>query len=242
MKSVQVFQDFFHCDANTYRKRLRTFLEYTALPVVLIVVLLTVCMLLSIRNLMNSGLFIPAVQIISAVIFVFTLITRIMLEVSEHRIRNHSKYTYVEIGLRDIIVSLYAGSYTHWNDKTVLRRLLVIPLSELESATATEGKRGKILIKGKIRDYTGNSARLGYHFKDGTLFFNEFFYQETGFCALEEVFIPRRFRNAKKIVKSINFAKKRFDSLPPSKPYIFKEMAFVKNRKWFEKENRKRNF
>ena len=243
MKSYKVYKDFFHPDSNIYRKRVRTFLEYTVVPVVFAAVFFTVCLFLSFNNLMNNGLMLPAAVIIAGVLLVFALIVRIMLEIAENQVRTHSKYTYIEIGLKEVVVSLYAGSFTNFGEKTVLRKIFVIPLSDFHSAEVTNSE--KIRIKGRIRSYTGNSDRLGYKFKDGNFEFSEFFYQnqfETGFCVLEQAFIPRRFLNAENIAKSINFAKKRYDSLPPEKPYVFKELPHIRAKKFQERNPRQRNF
>ncbi|MCL2070742.1 MAG: hypothetical protein FWH07_00715 [Oscillospiraceae bacterium] len=234
---------YFHCDANMYRKRVRTFLEYTAVPIVLISVFLTLCLLLSLRNLMQSQLLLPAARIILAVIFVFALIVRIMLEVAEHKVRVHSKYTYAEIGLKDVIISLYAGSYVHRGGQTVLRRLIVIPLDKLEAANVT--KKEQILITAKpsaIRDYIGNTDRLGYYFKDGNLKFKEFYFEECGFKSEEQFLVPRLFENAEEIVSSVFAAKERMGHLPPSKPYVFEEMSFVKARKARDKSKKMKDY
>jgi hypothetical protein len=222
-----------------YRKRVRTFLEYTAVPAVLIAVFLTVCLLLSLRNLMHSRLLLPAVIIIGSVIFAFTLTARVMLGIAEHRVKVHSKYTYIEIGLKDVLVSEYAGRF----HKTVLRRLIIIPLEAFQTAQIT--KKGQVLIKSKpgaIRDYTGNTDRLGYYFKDGDLVFKEFFYSQRGFDRHSQVLIPHRFNNYREIVSNIYAAKARFESLPAPKPFVHEEMSFVKTRKIREIAKRIRKF
>jgi len=166
-----------------------------------------------------------------------------MLEIAEHRVRVHSKYTYVEIGLKDVIVSLYAGSFTHWGRKTVLRRLVVIPLEEFESVRVS--KNEQVLVKAKsaaIRDYIANTDRLGYFFKDGDFEFREYFFRERGFNAVQQVYIPRLFTDADEIAESILAAKERFDNLPSPKPYSFEEMPFVKTRKMRSLNKRLRGF
>lgn len=223
---------YFHCDANIYRKRVRVFFEYIALPVAVISVFLTVCLMLSLRNLTHSGLLLPAAGMIGTVIFVFALAARIIVGISENRISVHSKYTYVEIGLKDVIVSLYAGSYTHFGKETVLRKMFVIPLAKIETAEVT--KKKQLLIKTEppsIRSYLGNSDRLGYYFKDGTFCFKEFFYQESGFETLGQIVIPRKFEDMEEIANAILLAKERCGSLPPPKPYVFREMPHIKRKK-----------
>jgi len=234
---------YFHCDANMYRKRVRTFLEYIVAPVVLIAIFLTVCLLLSLRNLMHSRLLIPAGEIICGVIFVFALISRIMIEVAERKIYAHSKYTYLEIGLKDVVVSLYAGGFTHFGEKTVLRRLFVIPLNKIEFAEICKGER--LIIKTDepcVREYIGNSDRLGYYFKDGVLTFKEFFFEESGFSLSQQAVVPHRFGDAEEIADSIIAAKERFGDLPPPKPYVFKEMPHVKLKKMRERTRKMKDY
>ena len=235
-------KDFFHCDANMYRRKVRTFLEYTAAPVAFIAVFLTVCLLLSLHNLMNSGLIVPAVVIIGIVIFLFALVTRIMISVSEHLIKVHSRYTYIEIGLKDVIVSLYAGSFIHFGKKTTLRKLFVIPLDEFLTAEVCSGRKGLVLIKGKIRAYTGNTDRLGYYYKDGNLHFKEFYYQVSGFSELLEMVVPHRFADAYDVVETLIHAKERFDNLPAPRAYIFEEMSHVKEKRIQKRVRRARGF
>jgi hypothetical protein len=192
---------------------------------------------------MDGGFLLPAVKAIGGVIFAFTLIVRIMFEITERCVRAHSRYTYVEIGLKDIIVSLYAGSFTHRRETTTLRRMFVIPLEEFEAAEIV--KDGKVRVTAKtaaIREYVGNSDRLGYYFVEGTLHHTENYYQCWGFTATNEMFIPQKFENKIEIIKSIYSAKERFDNLPPPKPYVFKEMAFIKTRKMREIQKRMRDF
>ncbi|MCL2037213.1 MAG: hypothetical protein FWG83_07530 [Oscillospiraceae bacterium] len=222
---------YFHCDANIYRKKVRTFLEYTAVPVVVIAVFMTVCLLLSLRNLMNGRILFPAVASIGGVLFAFALITRVMLEIAEHRVRVHSKYTYVEVALKYVIVSLYGGSYFHKRKRVVFRRIFVIPYSQLISAQTVKDKIRIRAEEGAIREYNGNSDRLGYYFKDGEIIFREFLYNERGFSLKSEILIPKRFSDNDEIVESVLVAKERFGLLPTPKSYVFEEMAFVKTKK-----------
>jgi len=233
-----------------YRNRVRTFFEYTAAPAVFIAIFLTLCLLLSFSNLLNNpSLLIAALVIIATVVFVFALITRILLESSEHSIRAHSKYTYIEVGLKDVIVSLYAGSFVQSGEKVVQREILVIPLSEFTGAKVVGyGKYKQISLKCKsdaIRRYVGNSDRLGYFFKEGKLEFVEFFYQEAGFKKCSRVKLPRLFgktNSVVQIVRSIYAAKAVFDNLPPPEPYVFREARFVRERKKLEKDLKRRGF
>ncbi|MCL1832167.1 MAG: hypothetical protein FWG45_04550 [Oscillospiraceae bacterium] len=238
-------KSYFHCDANIYRRKIRRFFEYTAAPAVFVVVFLTLCLLLSFRNLMNSGILLPAAAIIGGVVLLFAIIVRVMLEVSEHFIRTHSKYTYVEIGLKDVIVSVYAGRYPEGRERIVLRELFIIPLNVFVSAQAvgTQRKGRSIIIKAQgIRAYVGKSSRLGYTFKEGELIFKEFFYNEAGYKRLDKMFIPRQFENIDEIIRSIYAAKENFDNLPPAPEYVFKESAYVIARKKRDKDRRLRGF
>jgi hypothetical protein len=236
---------YFHCDVNMYRRRVRMFLEYTAIPALFAAVLLTVCLLLSLRNLLNSGLLLPAAAVIGGVVFAFALLARIMLEVAEHRVRVHSRYTYIEIGLKDVIVSLYAGNV----NGCVYRRLIVIPLEGFNSAESVshKGRKGIVCNARGIRDYTGNTDRLGYYFVEGELRFTEFYYNEGAessngrFSLSDKVFIPDRFGNRGKITTSVVTAKKRYDALPPEKGYVFREMEEVRVKRIREKVKNMRN-
>jgi len=215
-----------------YRRRLKHFIEYTAPPLFFIAVILTITLLLSFRNLIHQEILLHAVIIVCASIFAFTLLIRIILEVAARKTAVHARYTYIEIGLKDIIISLYAGSFAHFGERTVLRTLYVIPLKEFEEAGIVNRK--KLIIKGNIKEYTGNDQRLGYFFKDGTFEFKEAYYESQGFKEFNELVLPALFgrvETLKQIIDSFNAAKARFNALPPPKPYVFREMEFVKIRK-----------
>jgi len=198
---------YFHADSNMYKRKAGTIIWYTAPPVFLAAVISGVCIWISYENLARSGLLIRAVITVCAVLFVFSVFARVLSELAETAARNDARYTYAEIGLYDVIISVYAGSYTMYGEKTVLRRLFVIPLSGLESVGAD--KKHKITVKGgKIREYAGNTRRLGYYFKNGVLKFKEPYYEENGFALITEAVIPARFGNPEKLIKRINAAKK----------------------------------
>ncbi|MDR0198034.1 MAG: hypothetical protein LBI36_07460 [Oscillospiraceae bacterium] len=241
---------YFHCDTNRYRKNLRNFIEFAVPPVFLAVVLFSVCLLLSFRNFMQGGLLFPAVAAVCGVLFAVSLAVRLLMEITERVVAARARYTYLEIGMRDIIISVYAGSFTVMGEKTVNRRLVIVPLSELRSVEiagkrARKRGRGRVLVKAKnaaIREYVGNSRRLGYYFADGTLKFDEWLYEENGFRKRSVAVIPADFGGALALTRAVNLAKKRFDSLPPEKPYVFREAAFVRERKIREKLKSNRNF
>ncbi|MCL2754268.1 MAG: hypothetical protein FWD35_00925 [Oscillospiraceae bacterium] len=232
-----------------YRNRVRTFFEYTAAPAVFIAIFLTLCLILSLGNLLGSGLLISALIIIASVVFAFALITRILLEVSEHAVRVHSKYTYIEIGLKDVIVSTYAGSFMQNGQRVVLRELVVMPLSTFKSAEVVGfGTYRTLRFRTEaqaVRRYIGNSERLGYLFREGTFEFKEFFYQERGFTSNDTFIAPRCFgkiKDLEAIVTAVYAAKALFEKISPPEPYVFKEAEFVKKRRELQKELKRRGF
>ncbi|MDR0223366.1 MAG: hypothetical protein LBI38_07550 [Oscillospiraceae bacterium] len=241
---------YFHCDTNKYRKRARLFFEFVVPPVFLVAIISSVCLLLGFRNFMHGGLLLPSAAAVCGAVFAVLFAARVLLEITERAVAARARYSYLEIGLKDVVISLYAGSFTVKGEKIVNRRLIVVPLSEFQSAEfagkrAKKRGKGKIRVKTKtaaIREYTGNSRRLGYFFKDGTLKFDEWFYEEQGYRERRETAIPAVFGNAGAIMRSVSSAKKRFDSAPPPKPYEFREAPFVKERKIREKLKSGRKF
>jgi len=184
-------------------------LAFAAPPVFLGAVICFVTVWLSLGNLIKSELIAPVIAVIVSILFAFSLAARILLEITERAVRNNARYTYIEISRGEVIVSLYDGGYTLYGERTVIRRLYIIPLESFESATAE--KSGKITVKAaNIREYAGDSKRLGYYFVEGFLEMAEYFYEIKGFSEKSEAVIPAKFGDPKRIVREINAAKARF--------------------------------
>lgn len=185
------------------------FLSFCAPPVFLGAVICGVSVWLSYGNLVHSGLLAPVIAVIVSILFAFALMARILLEITETAVENNARNTYVEISLDEVIVSLYGGSYTMYGEKTVIRRLYIIPLGGFLSASVI--KNGKILVKAEsLREYAGNSKRLGYFFVNGSFMFTEIFYEMRGFTERSEAVIPAKFGDSERVVREINAAKARF--------------------------------
>jgi len=229
-----------------YERRVRGFFETVMLPVGISSVILMICLLLSFRNLIHREMLVPAAITVCALIFVFALVAWVLLGAAARLTAVHSRYTYIEIGLRDVIVSSYAGQYVHFGERVVFRDLFIIPLDMLEEVGEVSVRgRKKIQFVGKsdaFRGYNGNSQRLGYIFVDGVLKFTEPYYELGGGVKCDRVVIPSRFGNVSRLVKSIDDAKKRLAELPPDKPYVFREMPDVREKRIRENINKLRNF
>ena len=234
--------NFFHCDVNIYKSRAKNLLVSVSVPVIPIAAALMVYVSLALCGIFTDRYIGIASVILAVAAVAFAVICVIVCAVTKRRIGLHSKYTYAEIGEKDIIISLYAGQFRSGKKRTMLRRLIVVPLAELETVRVL--KSGKILAVAKsaaIRDYVSGSERLGYYFVDGTLNFSEFYFTEKGFAELQRVTVPRLFES-ELLVEAIWAAKERFDAVPPPKPYVFEEMPHVKLRKMRERVRRMRGF
>ena len=131
--------------------------------------------------------------------------------------------------MRAFIFSRYAGEYSLRGEKTILRTVYVIPMKTFVSAQYDK-KKHTLSLKGDIREYMGDSETLGYHIKKGEPDFDRWWLNTNGFKQRNELIIPPIFGSQKNLLRAIKIAKRRFDNIPPPKPYKFKEPDFVRRR------------
>jgi len=218
---------YFHCDTNMYRRKAATLFGFIAPPIFLAAVIAGVCLWVCCGNLAHAGFLAPVLTAVTALLFAAAVFARVLLEITERKTADNARYTYVEIGLKDVIISVYAGSYTMYGERTVIRRLYVMPFKGFRSAVP--GEDGRVIVKADtIRSYAGNSKRLGYRFVNGEFRFSEPYYELAGFSEIKELAIPNLFGAAKRLVREINAANTRFRELPPEKPYTFRESPLFK--------------
>ncbi len=149
--------------------------------------------------------------------------------ISERMISRRSRYTYVDIQLKTVIYSSYAGEYRVAGEKTVIRDIYCIPFKSVTGAEVA--KNGKdVVLTGKIRHYCMNSDNLGYHVKDGEILFDRELLNESGFECLETLRIPAVFGNPQRLCRAINEGRARFEEIPAPKPYVFKEADFIRRK------------
>ncbi len=152
--------------------------------------------------------------------------------VCDHYIRVGRHYTYFEILPKAAVFSEYKGSYTVFGEKTILRRVCVIPLKNYDRAYLDERKKHLILL-GEIRIYQGESSALGYHVKDGFPVFDKWWYNEAekSYKTAGVVRLPMDFERPGRIAAAMDKAKRDFEKIPPKKEYVFKEADIVRKRR-----------
>lgn len=165
--------------------------------------------------------------VICATILAGMLFCLITEEAYGKRIRRRSRYTYLDLQLRGMVYSAYAGEYRVAGERIIVRDVYYIPYASL---TAVETERRAVVLTGELRHYCMNSENLGYHIKNGDFEFDHPYLNMAGFAREERLRIPDVFGSAERAADSIQAAKRRFDALPAPKPYVFREADFIRRR------------
>ncbi|MCM1334084.1 MAG: hypothetical protein NC084_08130 [Bacteroides sp.] len=142
-------------------------------------------------------------------------------------IRRRSRYTYLDLRLRGMVYSSYAGEYRVGGERIIVRDVYYLPYAAL---TAVETERRTVVITGELRHYCMNSDNLGYHLRNGDFEFDRPYLNMAGYIKEDRLKIPDVFGSAKRAADAINAAKKRFDALPAPKPYVFREADFIRRK------------
>ncbi len=221
---------YFHAYTKKYYLRRRYAMLLTAAPVAELSLFLIWAAFFNLRQMYESGaLTLFAVWIGAAVaaamgLFIF------YAELTEKKVRRHSKYTYFDIAQKAAVYSRYAGEYTHRGEKVIRRRLCVMRLKDFERAYLDEKKKHLILV-GKIRLYEDESSNLGYHISDGDVVFDNWWYNEAGFEETRMLRLPVDFEKPSRIARRLYLSKRSFDKIPEKKPYVFVESEIVRKRR-----------
>lgn len=145
----------------------------------------------------------------------------------DRQIRRRSRYTYLDLQLRGMIYSAYAGEYRVGGERMIIRDIYYIPFRSLEGV-GTEKRT--VVLTGRFFHYCMNSASLGYHVRNGDFEFDHPYLNIGGYAVEERVRIPDVFGSARRAADSISGAKRRFDALPAPKPYVFREADYIRRR------------
>jgi len=147
----------------------------------------------------------------------------------EKKVRMHSRYTFADIQLKFAVLSIYGGIYNIDGENAVWRTIYYIPFSDFVSAQPSANGR-KIIVNGRIREYSSDSDHLGYHIRNGSIEFDRMWFEHSGFTELSAAEFPAMFGDPRKLCDALNEAKKRFDELPKPKPYVFREAEHIRRR------------
>ena len=197
--------------------------------------ILAICTFCTVNIIINFGREIAAMfLIIAGVCVAFGIIFAFAAAYfTDKKIRRHSRFTYFDFLPKGMIFSEYAGEFTRYGKRIILRRLCYIPFETFESVSRNPNAPHDISFKGEIREYLCDSKRLGYHiFEDGELVFDSFELNFGHFEKLSALTVKDRFGNTRRLEKAVNYYLKRYKNAPKKKPFDIKDyVAVAKKRK-----------
>ncbi len=220
---------FYHFSPVKLRKKARNVILVTACFCAEICVAAFIVMFFNFFTAGNHDVVLQMLTIICGAILLGMLVCFGAAMISWRKISRRSRYTYVDIQPKTLIYSAYAGEYTVWGNKVIIRDIYYVPFEHFSGVkVAPNGKN--VIVTGRVRHYCMNSDNLGYHIKDGEAVFDRELLNESGYESLESLRIPSVFGNPERLCRSIAEGRARFEEIPAPKPYVFKEADFIRRR------------
>lgn len=218
---------FFHADTEKYSRAVKKILVIVLVPVLALCTFCTVNIVLN----LGSDFVRLLIGIIMAGVLFGILFTFAAVYIADRLRRRHARYTFLDIVPSGIVYSEYAGEFTRYGERMILRRLYYVPFSELSEVVGySKNAPRDIILKGKIRSYFLESDRLGYHINENDeLEFDSTVLNLALFEEKSELTISNRLGRTKRIEDSIRYYWERFKSIPPKKPFDISD--FVAERK-----------
>lgn len=219
---------FFHAEVEKYTRRLKHMMLLAAMSV------FAVCAFCTINIVLNFGS--EIVYLLLALIGGFVFLGMVFgfsaVYFTEKHKRRHSKYTYFDFLPKGMIFSEYAGEFTRYGEKKILRRLYYIPFEGLISVTRDpKTAPHNLTFTGEIRAYFQESDRLGYHIdEDGNLEFDSAELNIRLYEKLPSLVVHDRFGNTKRLEKSVNFYLEQYKNTPEKKPFNISDYVSVRKR------------
>lgn len=210
-------RSYFHADVTDFSRALRHALTVVIIPLMAICVFCTVNVVLH----YDTGFAKLLVAIVAGSVLFGMIFTFSAVYIIDRKKRRHARFTFFDILPQGMIFSEYAGEFTRYGDRIILRTLCYLPFADFESVSRNPKKAPhELTIKGKIRRYFFESDRLGYHIsEDGHPMFDSPILNISLFEEVSQITIKKRFGNTKRLEAAILFYKDRFDNLPEKKPF-----------------------
>lgn len=198
--------------------------------------ILALCTFCTVNIMINFGREIAVMYLIiaGASVFAGMVFSFAAAYFTDKMIRRHSKYTFFDFLPKGMVFSEYAGEFTRYGKRKILRRLYYIPFETLKSISRDpKTAPHNIEFKGEIRGYFLETKRLGYHiFEDGELVFDTFVLNFGYYEKLSSVTVKDRFGNTKRLEKAAEYFHNKFKNAPKKKPFdIADYVSTVKKRK-----------
>lgn len=208
---------YFHADVEKYSNILHHMLVVVIMPILAICVFSTVNIVLNFGSDFSRLL----MWVIGGSVCFGMIFTFVSVYVIDKLRRRHSRYTFLDIIPRGVILSEYAGEFTRYGERTILRRLYYIPFDKLESVSRNPKEAPhNIKFKGEIREYLHETDRLGYHINDdGYPEFDTVILNMSYFKLIPEVTVKNRLGNTARIEKSVLYYWEEFKNMPEKRPF-----------------------
>lgn len=208
---------YFHADVEKYSDRLRRMLTIVLVPLLAICVFSTVNIVLR----FGSSFARLLMLIILASVAFGMVFTFAAVYFTDKRRRRHARYTFLDIVPSGVVFSEYAGEFTRYGERIIMRRLYYIPFDKLESVSRNPKEAPhNIKFKGEIRRYYLETGRLGYHItEDNKLEFDTMILNMAYYDTVTEVTVKNRLGNTARLEKSVLCYWEEFKSIPEKKPF-----------------------
>lgn len=219
---------YFHADVSGYPRKLRRVASVVITPI------LTMCILCSAYIVLNFDsefarlmLLIIAFGILVGMVFSFTAVY-----LTDKYKRRHSRYTFFDIVPSGMVYSEYAGEFTRYGKRIILRRLYYIPFASLESVSRNPKFPREICFKGEIREYLHETDRLGYHItEDGELVFDTLILNTNYFTTVKELTIRDRLGSTRRLEKSALHYWEEYKQIPDKEPFDITKVIAIRKKK-----------
>lgn len=229
MKGGEVLNKYLHCRTDAYSRRGKTVILCTAAVCSEVCIAAFFVVFFNIFAAQPSSVSAAMLVLIALAISVGMIICLSAAELSEKKVKRHSRYTYLDIQPKGFILSVYAGEYRILGEKTIFRDIYYVPFRGIKLAELCEDEKS-ILITGEIRHFCMNSDNLGYHISDGDFDFDRPLLNVSGFETKTQLKLPPLFGKPAALMKTLSAAYKEWQSLPLPKPKAFREADFIRRR------------
>lgn len=220
---------YFHADTDKYFDSLKKILIIVIMPILALCTFCTVNIVLNYRSDFSKLLMI----VISASVLFGMAFTFVSVYIADKYRRRHAKYTFFDIIPQGMVYSEYAGEFTRYGEKIILRRLYYIPFGKLKTVSRDpKTAPHDICFKGEIREYFLETSRLGYHIDDeGKIVFDTFELNLALYNTINELTVKDRLGNTMRLEKSIAHYWEKFKNIPEKKPFDISDYVSVRRRR-----------
>lgn len=225
---MKIEKYYFHADVEKYSDRLRHMLIVVIAPILAICIFSTVNIVLNFGSDFSKLLML----VIAGSIFLGMVFTFAASYIVDKRRRRHSRYTFFDIIPCGMVFSEYAGEFTRYGDRIIMRNLYYIPFEKLESVSRDpKTAPHNIQFKGEIRRYYVETERLGYHInEEGHIEFDTAILNDAYFDIIPSVTVKNRFGNTKRLEKSVLYYWEEFKNTPEKAPFDISKYVAVRRR------------